>query len=52
MRMRPIQQCHSPACHSIKCQTGRNREALKETLEAKAKIEAGLGTEYKFGMIK
>ncbi len=25
---------------------------IKETLEAKAEIEAGLGAEYKFGMIK
>jgi plasmid stability protein len=25
---------------------------IKETLEAKAEIEAGLGTEYKFGTIK
>ncbi len=25
---------------------------IKETLEAKAEIEAGLGTEYKYGTIK
>ena len=25
---------------------------IKETLEAKAEIEAGLGTEFKFGIIK
>lgn len=51
-RTRPIQQYHSPACHSIKCSPRRNGKMQKEALEPKAKIETGLGAENKFGMIK
>ncbi|MGR3176897.1 MAG: Arc family DNA-binding protein [Candidatus Anammoxibacter sp.] len=41
-------------CDAIVCEDNPDipLRFIKETLEAKAEIEVGLGTEYKFGIIK